>query len=309
MLFRSTGASNGIYALSTIGGTATTWVLTRTSDFDTSQSVVKFSSIYVSSGTVNSQSTFYLNTQGPITLNTTGLTWENRSFDYVSGGAGTIYGLPLTISATGGTTYTLQTNDTLLIKDITTRYINGVLDQDNYKNGIYTVIAIGTTAVARRLSPYNSGAGISALAIKTTLNENINGGQYYYMNRADQTAQNFTLNISGIAISDNNIKYRYAPVGNAILANIESGYGVTKVSEKITVTGNISANDRILIINQTDAYKNGIWEATSGPSILTGLGFSSTYTIQNGGLVYVTGGTAGSATTYMLYSEIGRAHV
>jgi hypothetical protein len=297
------GASNGIYALSTIGGTATTWVLTRTSDFNQSYSTIDFSPVYVSSGTVNAQSTWYLNTQGPITLNTTGLTWESRSFDYTSGGAATIYGLPLTISATGGTTYTLQTSDTLLIKDLTTRYVNGILVSDSYINGIYTVSAVGSTAVATRTSPYNSGAGISALAVKTTLNQNINGGQYFYMNKADQTSQNFTLNLSGIAISDTNIKYRYSPVANIILSDIASGYGVTFISEKITAKGIVSLNDRILITSQSDAYMNGIWEATSGPTVKTGLGFTDNYTIQNGGLIYVTGGTTGSATTYMLFSS------
>lgn len=297
------GASNGIYSLTTIGGTATTWVLARTSDFNQSYSTLNLSPIYVSSGNVNSQSIFYLNTQGPVILNTTGLTWEKRSFDYTSGGAATIYGLPLTISTTGGTTYTLQTNDVLLIKDITTRYVNGILEPDSYKNGLYTISALGTTAIAIRTSPYNSGTGISALAIKTSLNENRFGGQYFYMNKSDQTSQNFTLNLSGIAISDTNIKYRYSPVSNIVLSNIPSGYGVTLISEKNTGTGKIALNDRILIINQTDAYKNGIWEATSGPTIKTGLGFTDSYTIQNGGLVYVTGGTVGSATTYMLYSS------
>ena len=289
------GSSNGIYALSTIGGTATTWVLTRTSDFNQSYSTVNLSPVYVTSGNVNIQSSFYLNTQGPITLNSTGLTWALRDFRYISGGAATYYGLPLSIIATGGTTYTLQTGDTLLIKDLTI--------SDSSYNGIYSVDAIGSTVVASRTSPYDSGTGISALAIKTELNENINGGQYFYMNKADQTAQNFTLNASGIAISDNNIKYRYSPVSNIVLSNIESGYGVTILSEKTTAKGVVALNDRILIINQTDAYKNGIWEATSGPNVKTGLGFTNTYTLQNGGLIYVTGGTVGSATTYMLFTS------
>ena len=297
------GASNGIFALSTIGGTATTWVLSRTSDFNQNYETINLSPILVSSGSVNAGSKFYLNTQGPITLNTTELSWASRSFEYASGGGATIYGLPLTISATGGTTYTLQTGDTLLIKDLTTRYVNDSLIANSYINGIYTIDSIGSTAVAIRTSPYDSGTGISALAIKTTLNENINGGQYFYMNKSDQTAQNFTLNISGIAISDNNIKYRYSPVANIVLSNISSGYGVTFISEKITAKREISLNDRLLIINQSDAYKNGIWEATSGPTVKTELEFTQNYTIQNGGLIYVTGGTSGSATTYMLFSN------
>lgn len=297
------GASNGIYALSTIGGTATTWVLTRTSDLNQSFTNRKFSPVSVTSGNQNSGSLFYLNTEGPVILNTTGLGWNERYFDYTSGSGATIYGLPIKISAIGGTTYELQSGDTVLVKDTSTRYISDVLDQNSYKNGIYNVSSTGTSVVLERLSPYDSGTGISALAIKTTLNQNIYGGQYYYMNKADQTAQNFTLNISGIAISDSNIKYRYSPASNIILSNISSGYGVTFVSEKTTAKGKISANDRILIINQSDAYKNGIWEAVTGPTAIAGLGFSDSYTIQNGGLVYVTGGTVGSATTYMLFSS------
>ena len=287
------GASNGIYALSTIGGTATTWVLTRTTDFNQSYDAINLSPVYVSSGSLNAGSKYYLNTQGPIILNTTEIAWQTRNFEYVSGGVGTIYGLPNSIIATGGTTYELQLGDTLLIKDLT----------NSYKSGIYEITNIVYDSTATRISPYDSGTGISALAIKTELNENIYGGQYYYMNKADQTAQNFTLNLSGIAISDSNIKYRYSPVGNIVLSNITSGYGVTIISEKITGTGKIALNDRILITNQTNAYKNGIWEATSGPTVKTGLGFTDTYTIQNGGLIYVTGGTTGSATTYMLYSS------
>jgi hypothetical protein len=295
------GASNGIYALSTIGGTATTWVLTRTSDFNQSYETIDLSPVLVSSGNVNAGSKFYLNTQGPITLNTTELTWETRGFEYVSGGGATIYGLPLTISATGGTTYTLQTGDTLLIKDLTTRVVNSALVSNSHINGIYTVDAIGSTAVVIRTTGYDESSLIEPLAIKTDLNENINGGQHFYMNKADQTAQNFTLNVSGIAISDSNIKYRYTPCTNIVFSNITSQYGLELISEKTTAKGVISLDDRILVTNQTDAYKNGIWRAT-GYETLTKLGFSDTYTIQNGGLIYVVDGIIGSATTYMLYS-------
>ncbi len=69
------GASNGIFVLSTIGGTATTWVLTRTTDFDADAEIKRFSTVSVSSGTVNGSTKWYLSTQEPITINTTGLTW------------------------------------------------------------------------------------------------------------------------------------------------------------------------------------------------------------------------------------------
>ncbi len=69
------GASNGIFVLSTIGGTATTWVLTRTTDFDADAEIKRFSTVSVSSGTENGSTKWYLSTQEPITINTTGLTW------------------------------------------------------------------------------------------------------------------------------------------------------------------------------------------------------------------------------------------
>ena len=69
------GASNGIYVLSTIGGTATTWVLTRTSDFNEDAEIKRFSTISVTSGTVNASTKWYLSNQEPITVNSSNITW------------------------------------------------------------------------------------------------------------------------------------------------------------------------------------------------------------------------------------------
>jgi hypothetical protein len=69
------GASNGIFVLSTIGGTATTWVLTRSTDFNEDAEIKRFSTVSVSAGTVNSGTKWYLSTQEPVTINTTGVTW------------------------------------------------------------------------------------------------------------------------------------------------------------------------------------------------------------------------------------------
>ena len=70
------GASNGIFVLSTIGGTATTWVLTRTTDFNEDAEIKRFSTVSVSAGTANTNTKWFLSTQEPITINTTGITWS-----------------------------------------------------------------------------------------------------------------------------------------------------------------------------------------------------------------------------------------
>jgi hypothetical protein len=70
------GASNGIFVLSTIGGTATTWVLTRTTDFNEDAEIKRFSTVSATNGTVNAGTKWFLSTQEPITINTTGITWS-----------------------------------------------------------------------------------------------------------------------------------------------------------------------------------------------------------------------------------------
>jgi len=70
------GSSNGIFVLSTIGGTATTWVLTRTTDFNEDAEIKRFSTVSATGGTVNAATKWFLSTQEPITINTTGITWS-----------------------------------------------------------------------------------------------------------------------------------------------------------------------------------------------------------------------------------------
>ena len=70
------GASNGLFVLSTIGGSATTWVLTRTTDFDADAEIKRFSTVSATSGTVNAGTKWFLSNQEPITINTSNITWS-----------------------------------------------------------------------------------------------------------------------------------------------------------------------------------------------------------------------------------------
>ena len=210
-------------------------------------------------------------------------------------GIGTFSGIGTTLSAIGGTSYTLAVNDELLIKD--TR--SGLSNQ----SGIYYVADVGTAVTITRLSPYLTGSGISALSIKTLLSTNSYGGQHFFANKEDQLASSFVINSSGIAVSDRVIAHKYANVGNSIVSQISGGYGVTYLNEASTDRGALSNGERVLIANQTDAYKNGIWQVTSStPDTFSGLAFTDSYRIQNAGLIYVSGGTVGSGKTYLLYT-------
>lgn len=71
-----TGASNGIFVLSTVGGSATTWVLTRTTDFNEDAEIKRFSTVSATGGTVNAATKWFLSNQEPITINTSNITWS-----------------------------------------------------------------------------------------------------------------------------------------------------------------------------------------------------------------------------------------
>jgi len=210
-------------------------------------------------------------------------------------GIGTFSGIGTTLAAIGGTSYILNLNDELLVKDLRAGKSN--------QSGIYYVADVGTAVTITRLSPYDAGSGITALSIKTLLSTNSYGGQHFFLNKEDQLAGSFVLNSSGIAISDRVIAHKYANVNNSIVAQISGGYGVTYINEAITDRGALSAGERVLITNQSDAYKNGIWAVSSStPDSFSGLAFTDNYRIQNSGLVYVSGGTVGSGKTYLLYT-------
>jgi hypothetical protein len=220
---------------------------------------------------------------------------NTASVTFDGAGIGTFSGIGTTLSAIGGTSYILNLNDELLVKDLRAGNSN--------QSGIYYVADVGTAVTITRLSPYDAGSGISALSIKTLLSTNSYGGQHFFLNKEDQLASSFVLNSSGIAVSDRVIPYKYANVGNSIVAQISGGYGVTYLNEANTDRGALSNGERVLITNQSDAYKNGIWTVSSAtPDTFSGLAFTDSYRIQNAGLINVTAGTVGSGKTYLLYT-------
>jgi hypothetical protein len=86
---QTTGTQNGIYTVTTVGSGSVAWVLTRTTDADTSAEVVNGIYAFVSEGTVNANRGFVLITANPITLDTTALTFTQvTAAGQVAGGAG-----------------------------------------------------------------------------------------------------------------------------------------------------------------------------------------------------------------------------
>lgn len=75
----ATLANNGRFFLANAGSAGTKWKLTRCADSDTSAEVTNGMTTYISSGTANGGKEYTLSTADPITLNTTGLVFTQRT--------------------------------------------------------------------------------------------------------------------------------------------------------------------------------------------------------------------------------------
>lgn len=74
-----TSLVNGIYDVTDLGSAGTPWILTRSSDADTSAEVTSGMYLFVDEGTANADTAWVLSTNDPITLNTTPLTFAKFS--------------------------------------------------------------------------------------------------------------------------------------------------------------------------------------------------------------------------------------
>jgi hypothetical protein len=70
---------NGIYTVTEPGTTALAFILTRTTDFDTTAKVTAASEIPVRTGTINARKSFVLTTTAAITVDTTGMAFAEVS--------------------------------------------------------------------------------------------------------------------------------------------------------------------------------------------------------------------------------------
>ena len=135
---QTAGLQNGIFVLTQVGDGGSPYILTRSSDANTSAEVTQGLYTIVSEGTVYGKSGWLLNTPDPITLNTTSLTFvQNTALaDVVAGDALSKVGNTLNVNVDGVTVdiqsdqlkihngYTGQTSITTL-GTITTGVWNG----------------------------------------------------------------------------------------------------------------------------------------------------------------------------------------
>lgn len=83
----ATPANNGVYAVTTVGNGSTHYVLTRTTDYDTTAQIKTNTFFFVQSGTVNTGTGWVMSTAGTITVGTTNIVFNqfSSSSSYMAG--------------------------------------------------------------------------------------------------------------------------------------------------------------------------------------------------------------------------------
>jgi hypothetical protein len=215
-------------------------------------------------------------------------------FSYGASNAGLFNSTPRQITTYAGVATTLNLNEKVLVKHYNNSY-----------NGVYTVTNVdgggsGSTAYWIRTAGYGTVVNeLKPFIVRTTNSRNTIGGDYWYM--MNDTKANFILNADTINISDSYLAYNYLPVGNLINTEISN---FNSVNQSLFNNAGIANSQRVLVAGQTTiASQNGIYFITSSSGSTLGLDFYSTFTIDRGSIIKVTGGTVGSGKTYFLYAD------
>lgn len=284
---QSAQLQNGVYSLTRAGDGTTTYILTRSTSYDSTSEITKTKQIYVSSGTANSSTSWYLSVGEPVSIGTSSVTFEKLiSFDN-SVASGTFTSTPSTIKDYNGNLVNLSVSDKILLKHSNQAY-----------NGIYTVgtVGVGTNGIWARNTSYDTAAEIAPTFIKVTNNKNSLGGFTYFLNKSVTYQSNFILNTDTINISERFTNYVYEPVTNTISSEISSFSNVNAYS---FTNSSIATNQRILVYGQiTNPAQNGIYTVSSLGSSVNSLLYSPSYYIKRGAIATVSTGS-----TYFLYAD------
>jgi len=174
---QTTQAQNGIYSVTTVGSGTIAWVLTRTTDFNSSSTVSEGSYTVVSEGTTNS-GTLWLETGiGPFTVGTTPIIFTEMIIgpisttltgDVTGSGSGSI---ATTVTKTNGVLFALSaTTDTTNAANIlsgivsTARLGTGTADNTTFLRGDNTwqPISVGLPVGSDQQVQFNRGGALSS---------------------------------------------------------------------------------------------------------------------------------------------------
>jgi len=261
----ATGENNGIYDVTDLGSAGTPYILTRSTDADTSAEVTNGMYCYCAEGTVNATNAFVLATADPITLNTTPLSFVVFS---VAGGA-----------PANADYVTLSTNGTLTNERVLTGTANQVVITDGGAGAAVTLslpqsIATSSTptfgglTLASPLTVPNGGTGAATFTLGGVLTGNGTGA--IQATTAGTSGQVLTSNGAGVAPTFQ--ASTGAPTGAQYVtlatdATLTAERVLTGTANQVTITDNGAGSTVVLSLPQSIATTSVV---TFGGSIING---------------------------------------
>lgn len=161
---QTTQAQNGIYVLSTVGDGSTAAVLTRATDYDTSDDMQAGDEVAVVDGATLAGSKWMMTQTAAITIGTTAITWINISVPQnvvTLDGAQTITG-----AKTFDANVVLGNNSTLTLNG--TIAIDEILDEDNMVSDSATAVPTQQSVKAYIDSEVGASGGLKSIQIFTS---------------------------------------------------------------------------------------------------------------------------------------------
>lgn len=227
-----TGANepyNGIYSVTQTGSASAPFVLTRTTDFDSSSTITPGSFTFINGGTVNANSGWVLSTAGTITVGTT-----NLMFTQFSGAGEIIAGNGLTKTGNELDVHPSDTSLTVHVGDINVaRDPAGAIGLTSNGLSVNVGNALSISGNNINVNPGN-GLSISGNAIGITAPVSIaNGGT----NTTSQTTNGLNY-FDGIEITSGSALTWNA--STATLTAFESGFTTTLIVGDFSASGIVS---------------------------------------------------------------------
>jgi len=150
---QASALQNGIYVVSSVGSASAPWFVTRATDADTATTEMRYGlATYVTAGSTNGASKFYMSTNAAITMGTTALAWSSTTLCSIS----LDENLEVRVVGNGSAPTTDEIVATLIVQkaDLTTSLQTVTIPVGS---AVGTRFTIGTSAI--------KGIGLSAVSI------------------------------------------------------------------------------------------------------------------------------------------------
>ncbi len=248
---QSTPAQNGAYSLTVVGDGATPWVLTRTTDYNTTAEIVPGTLFVVDNGTVNG-TTSWLETATVTTIGTDAITFSQFTF---ANPITSVTGTSNRITSTGGTTPVI---------DISASYVgqSSLTTLGTITTGTWTgtniALANGGTNAALTASNggivYSGASGMAILTATATGNQLLLSGASGAPAWSTATHPATTVANNLLYSSATNVIANLATQNNGVLVTDGSSVPSIGTTLPTQVQGNITS---------TGTITSGTWNGTT----------------------------------------------